>query len=161
MPDDTRIEELLSRRQALGNRRGLWANHWDDLARVMLPRRVGFVTQTTEGDRRTEDIFDGTPMQAARGLSNAVGGMIRPEGEQWHRIRAVEDVDENTDEAKDWFAGVDEGMRDAFDNPKSRMRQALGEADSDLVVLGTAIVFTGEGPENLLFQSLHFQFMIC
>ncbi len=155
MADETRVEELLSRRQALGKRRDLWNNHWDDLSRVMLPRRMGFVTQTIEGDRRTEDIFDGTPMQAARALGNAVGAQIRPEGEQWHRIRAVEDVDENSDEAKDWFARVDEIMRDAFDNPKSRMRQALGEADIDLVVFGTAVVFTGEGDSNLLFQSLH------
>jgi len=155
MSDESRVKELLSRRQALLGRRSLWNSHWDDLARVQLPRRLGFVTQTTDGDRRTEDIFDGTPMQAARALSNAVGGMIRPEGEDWHRIRAVEDADEATDEAKDWFADTDERMRDAFENPKARMRQALGEADIDLVVFGTSVVFTGEGDTNLLFQTLH------
>ena len=40
-------------------------------------------------------------MQAARALSNAVGAMIRPEGEDWHHIKAVEDIEGNTDEAKD------------------------------------------------------------
>ena len=155
MSDESRVKELLSRRQALKSRRSLWSSHWDDLARVQLPRRLGFVTQTSEGDRRTEDIFDGTPMQAARGLANAIGGMIRPEGEDWHRIRTVEDSDEATDEAKDWLADTDERMRDAFENPKARMRQALGEADIDLVVLGTGVVFTGEGDTNLLYQTLH------
>lgn len=155
MSDESRVKELLSRRQALKNRRGLWNTHWDDLAHVQLPRRLGFVTQTTEGDRRTDDIFDGTPMQAARALANAVGGMIRPEGEDWKRIRAVEDADEATDEAKDWFADTDERMNDAFANPKARMRQALGEGDIDLVVLGTTNVFSGEGDTNLLFQTLH------
>jgi hypothetical protein len=102
-----------------------------------------------------EDIYDSTPMQAARALANALGAMIRPEGEKWHRIRAVEDIDESSDEAGDWFADTDERMRDAFENPKSRMRQALGEADSDIVVFGTGVVFTGEGDNNLLFQTLH------
>ena len=155
MSDESRVKEILARRQALQNRRGLWSTHWDDLARVMLPRRLGFVTQTSEGDRRTEDIFDGTPMQAARGLGNTVGSMIRPEGEDWHRIRTVEDADEATDEAKDWLADTDERMRSAFESPKARMRQALGEADIDVVVLGTLIVFTGEGDQSLLFQTLH------
>ena len=155
MSDESRVKELLSRRQALRNRRGLWDSHWDDLARVQLPRRLGFVTQTSEGDRRTEDIFDGTPMQAARGLANAVGGFLRPDGEQWHLIRTVEDADGATDEAKDWLADTDERMRAAFDNPKARMRQAKGEADADLVVLGTAAVFTGQTDTSLLFQTLH------
>lgn len=155
MSDESRVKELLSRRQALRNRRGLWDSHWDDLARVQLPRRLGFVTQTTEGDRRTDDIFDGTPMQAARGLANAVGGFLRPDGEQWHHIRTVEDADGATDEAKDWLADTDERMRAAFDNPKARMRQAKGEADIDLVVFGTASVFTGETDTSLLFQTLH------
>lgn len=155
MSDESRVKDILSRRQALRGQRGLWDTHWDDLSRVQLPRRLGFVTQTTDGDRRTEDIYDGTPMQAARALSNAVGGMIRPEGEDWHTIHAVEDADEASDEAKEWLADTDERMRDAFENPKARMRQALGEADSDLVVLGTAVVFTGEGDSNLLFQTLH------
>ena len=155
MPDEARVEQILSRRTALKTRRGLWETHWDDLSRVQLPRRLGFVTQTSEGDRRTDDIFDGTPMQAARALANALGAMLRPEGEKWHKIRAVEDIDESTDEAGDWFADTDERMRDAFENPKSRMRQSLGEADSDLVVLGTAAVFTGQTDSNLLFQTLH------
>lgn len=155
MSDESRVKEILARRKTLKSRRGLWEGHWDDLTRVQLPRRQGFVTQTNEGDRRTEGIYDGTPMQAARALANSVGAMIRPEGEDWHHIRPAEDIDDNSDEAKDWFRLVDERMRDAFDNPKARMRQALGEADIDLVVLGTATVFTGEGDTSLLFQALH------
>ena len=155
MPDESRVKEILRRREALRSRRGLWASHWDNLARVQLPRRLGFVTDTSEGDRRTEDIYDGTPMQASRALANAIGGMIRPEGEDWHRVVTVEDADGATDEAKDWLADTDERMRDAFENPKARFRQATGEGDSDLVVLGTAVVFTGEGDTSLLFQTLH------
>ena len=153
MADESRVKQLLTRRKALRSRRGQWDSHWDDLSRVQLPRRLGFVTQTQDGDRRMDDIYDGTPMQAARGLANALGSMVRPEGEKWHSIHAVDGPE--TDEAKDWLADTDERMRDAFENPKSRMRQALGEGDSDLVVLGTAVVFMGEGDTNLLFQTLH------
>jgi len=155
MSDLSRVKDILRRRTALKSRRSSWDSHWDDLARVQLPRRQGFVTQMDDGDRKAEDIFDGTPMQAARALANAVGSMIRPQSEDWHHVRAAEDIDESTDEAKDWFAFTDQKMRNAFANPHARQRQALGEADIDLVVFGTGVVFTGEGDRSLLFQTLH------
>lgn len=155
MSDEDLVRGLIKRRDSLVERRGQWASHWDDLARVQLPRRLGFVSQTTEGDRRTEEIYDGTPMQAARGLANALGGMLRPDGEDWHQIKTVDDADEKTDEAKDWLADVDKKMREAIENPKARFRQATGEVDIDEVVLGTGVLFVGEGDESLLFQSLH------
>lgn len=155
MADESLVEEILKRRGTLLGRRGMWPTLWDDLARVQLPRRLGFVTATTDGDRRTEDIFDGTSLQAPRSLANAVGGMVRPEGENWHSIHTVEDIDGTTDEAKDWLADTDERMRTAFASPKARMRQSLGECDADLVVLGTGVVFTGEGDTNLLYQTLY------
>ena len=149
MPDENLVEGILRRRGTLRNRRGLWANHWDDLARVMLPRRLGFVADVTEGDRRTEDIYDGTPMQAARGLANALGMFLRPIGEQWFFIRA------SAPGGQEWLEDVEKKMMDALDNPAARLRQATGEVDIDLVVFGTGVMFVGEGDDSLLFQSLH------
>jgi len=75
-----RVNRLFKRWETLKGDKSKWNSHWDDLARVQLPRRLGFASTTVEGERRTDDIFDGTPMQAARGLANAVGGMLRPGG---------------------------------------------------------------------------------
>lgn len=137
--------------------RGVWDNHWDDLSRVQLPRRLGFSSSTVPGESRTEDLYDGTPMQAANGLANAIGGMLRPDGRKTAFIKTVEDADENTDEAKEWLADSEKRLDDELKNPKSRFRQATGECDLDLVVLGTACVFEGEGKNlnHLLFQSVH------
>ncbi len=152
-----RVEQTLRTWRAALQRRSLWHSHWEDLARVQLVRRLGFITQVVEGDRRTEDLYDGTSIREARRLANTVGGMTRPEGEPWHFIKTVEDADSKTDEAKDWLADTDERMRKAFNDPRARMRQATGEADLDLVVLGTAPMFVGEvlGQGRLIFQSVH------
>lgn len=151
------IKTALKRWEVLKAQRSPWMQHWDNLARVHSPRRSGFVTSVVEGRSRTDTLFDGTGMQAARGLANTVGGMLRPEGEPWHFIRAAEDDDENTDEAGDWFGDTDQRMRDAFDEPRARMRQAAGEIDLDLVVLGTGVMFEIEGGDlnHLFLQSLH------
>ncbi len=154
-----RITDILERWQTARSNRGLWHQHWEDLARVMLTRRIGFVTETIEGDRRMENLYDGTAIQMAQALANTVGGMLRPEGQQWFFIKAVEDADEQTDEAKDWLTDTEDRMRKAQDDPRSRFRQAMGEKDLDLVVLGTAPLFIGEivGQSRLIFQAISLQ----
>lgn len=151
-----RAKKLVKRWRSLREERGQWYAQCDDLARVMLPSRLGFTSQTYPGDRRTEDIYDSTAMQARRGLANAVGSMLRPEGQQWIFIESA-DEDELDDEGLAWMADSEDRMRDAFDNPKARFRQATGEADSDLVTFGTANIFTSESDamDHLRFQTIH------
>ncbi len=150
-----RIKSLIKRWKVLREAKSLYHGHWDDLARVMLPRRLGFASTTIEGERRTDDIFDGTPMQAARGLANAIGGMMRPEGLPTVDMRAEDDGLNALGEVQDWLGDAEERLKDAFNNPKARFRQASGEKDQDLVVFGTAIMFIGESRNRLLFQSIH------
>ena len=138
-----RVQRRLDRWRNLKVNKGQWMLHWEDLARLMLPRRMGFVTQMTEGERRTEEIYDATAMRAARGLANAVGQLLRPEGEKFLIMRAADDKLNNLDEVQDWLGRSEDKLLDAIFNPKARFRQAVGEADTDLVVFGTAINFIG------------------
>ena len=152
-----RITKLLERWRKLQTEKSQWHNHYEDLARVMLPGRLGFAQTTITGERRTDDIFDGTPMQAARGLANAIGGMMRPEGLPQVTMRAEDDALNDMDEVQEWLSDSEEKQKNAFNNPRARFRQASGEKDLDLVVFGTAILFEGESTKrnNLLFQSIH------
>lgn len=152
-----RAQELVRRFKSLKSGRSQFDNHWEDLSYVMLPGRQGFVTDTTPGSKRSDNTFDGTPMQAARGLANAVGGMQRPDGQKFFFVKASDDAVSDTDEAKEWLAAVEDSMMEAMLNPKARFRQATGEVDLDLVVLGTGVLFIGERQrlDGLLYQSLH------
>src|SRR3990172_7057744 len=119
----------------------MWPHTWEDIARVQRPGRLGFITDMQPGERRTDELFDGTSMQAARMLANAVSWMLYPDGEPWVFIKTVEDSDESTGEAKDWMADAEERMRDAFDDPRARFRQTTGEVTLDALTLPTAIKF--------------------
>lgn len=151
------IDKLIARWRRLSGEKSQWHQHWDDLARVMLPRRMGFTTTVIEGERRTDDIYDGTPMQAARSLANAVGGMMRPQGLPEIQMEADDDALNNLGEAQEWLADSKDRLRNAFSNPKARYLQVAPEIDQDLVVFGTGCEFIGEGKSrnHLLFQSLH------
>ncbi len=123
----------------------------------MLPRRIGFVTQRVDGERRTEEIYDGTPMRAARGLANAVSQLLRPEGEKWIIMKAEDEELNNSDEVQLWLKMAEEILIAAMYNPKARFRQASGESDTDLVVFGTAAMFTGRSRtgRHLQYTSSH------
>ena len=151
------VDKLITRWRKLAGDKSRRHSHWDDLARVMLPRRMGFTTTVVEGERRTDDIYDGTPMQAARGLANAIGGMMRPSGIPQIQMRADDDALNNLGEAKDWLADSTDRFLNAYSNPKARYLQVAPEIDQDLVVFGTAVEFVGESKNRnrLLFQSLH------
>ena len=152
-----RVKNIIKRWKTAQSEKSQWHNHWDDLSRVMLPARMGFASTTVEGARRTADIFDGTPMQAARGLANAIGGMMRPEGLPKVDMKTEDDALNNMDEVKDWLSDSEERLKEAFNNPKARFRQASAEKDLDLVVFGNAVMFIGESAQHnrLFFQSLH------
>ena len=157
MAELSRVEKHIRRRSLLRNRRGQFEQLWDDLSRVLLTRRQGFVTHTEDGDNRTDDIFDGTGIQAARSLANTVGSMIRPEGQIFARIRAEDHNLEREDENAFWLADTTERFNRALKNPKSRFRQATGECDMDLVVFGTGVLYSGlsNSKDHLIFQSVH------
>lgn len=151
------VKYVLKRYATQTSLKSSWSTHWDDLCRVMLPRRMGFATTQVDGARRTEDIYDGTPMQAARGLANAVAGLMRPQGLPELEMKVDEDEINDMEEAQAWLTDSVKRLKAAFNNPKARFRQASGEKDLDLVVLGTAILFIGESANrsNLLFQTVH------
>ncbi len=141
--NSVRAKRRIERWKSFKTNKGQWLSHWEDLARLMLPRRLGFITQMTEGERRTEEIYDGTPMRSARGLANAVGQLLRPEGEKFFFIRAEDDRLNSSDEVQDWLKRSEDKLLNSIYNPKARFRQAAGEADMDLVVFGTAVNFVG------------------
>ena len=155
--DEKRVLSHLKRQKAAQNRRSQFEQHWDDLARVLLPRRQGFMSKLGEGDQRVDSIYDGTPMQGARSLANTVGAMIRPEGQDLTVIRTENDQLSQIGEVQDWLGRATENLNEAIRDPRARFRQATGEVDLDLVVLGTGILYLGLGTDqdHLLFQSVH------
>lgn len=152
-----RVRHHIKKQAAASNRRSQFEEHWSDLSRVLLPTRQGFTQTVVDGDYRMENIFDGTPMQAARSLANTVGAMIRPEGQTLAEVKAQDDALNQQGEVQEWMGRATEILDSHIRNPLARFRQATGEVDLDLVVMGTGILFVGlaQSQENLIFQSVH------
>lgn len=134
----------------------LWYEHYDDLAQVHLPFSLGFTTSIQPGDQLTAENFDGTPMHGARSLSNNVGFFLRPENQDWIRMKIDNDQINDTDEARQWIGASLERFITALRQPSARFQQATSEVDTSLVVFGTGLLFVGENRlrNGFLFRSL-------
>jgi len=148
------VKDLIKRSKKVRETQSVWNPHYDDLARVHIPRLLGFSEQMDRGTSRVDDIYDGTPMRAARGLSNAIGSLMRPEGEKWASVTSRA---QNLDDAGfEWLEDASMKLRDGMDNPKARFRQATAETDLQLTVFGTAPMFISEARvlNRLMFKAL-------
>lgn len=155
MSDIRRAKKFIALYGELKQRKGLFSSHLEDIASVLLPRRSGFAQFELHGERLQDEIFDNTGQQAARGLANTIGNILRPE--RFFGIRAEDDALNEDEEALLWMSAVEEKLFRAFENPRSRFKQSLAEADLDLVTFGTASVFIGERADlgGLNFNTLH------
>ena len=150
------VHDLLSRYRSLKAERRVWESHWQDLAEVFLPRRADFTTTQVAGGKRTERIFDGTPMLARRGLAAAVDGLLKPKTSRWFRLRPRDPELEADDAVKRWVELAEERLWSALYDPRAKFVQRTAEVDDDLVTFGTGVLFVGEaaGLDRLLFRSV-------
>ncbi len=58
------IAQLDRRFKSLQSTRSNWERHWQELADYMLPRKADITKKRTQGDKRTELIYDGTAIHA-------------------------------------------------------------------------------------------------
>src|SRR3990172_3744338 len=154
MADITKLLELYAEMQRAKSK---IESHFADIAAVMRPEKGGFAGQDNpDGNRLWDEILDTTPQEATRGLANALGAMMRPDGQKWFFIRADDTTLNDDDDARLWFDEVENRMQKrAFSNPKSRFRQMMAESDRDIVIFNTAALFAGERRDmtGMLYQT--------
>lgn len=151
-----RASDILTRFKPISANQDVWRSHWQDCADVMAPHMPGFTRTWAQGERRTNQIYDGTPMLAVRGLVSAIDGMLKPKTSRWMTIRAAEDGLNESDAVKSWLDKATDIVFREFYRPKARFIQATGETDHSLVVLGSGTVFITEAKSKngLVFHSL-------
>ncbi len=143
------FNKLVSERRVLDD-------HFQRLGELMLPRKSEFVTKKASGARRMENVYDSSPILAARDLASAISTLLKPRTQQWFNWRATNTVLNRNSEVKLWLEEVEKIMFNAMYRREARFVHASGEKDLDLVVFGTGIMFIGmtRNLRNLLFKPM-------
>ena len=147
-------KNLLKRFDRLKSQRQNWESHWQEIADYMQPRKADVTKTRSRGDKRTELIFDSSPLQSVELLAASLHGMLTNPSTPWFSLRFKEEDMEFEDEAKEWLESATETMYAAFN--KSNFQQEIFELYHDLITFGTAAMFIEEDDEDILkFSTRH------
>ena len=145
---------LMKRFDRLSSQRQNWETHWQEVADYMMPRKADVTKTRSRGDKRTELIFDSSPLQAVELLSASLHGMLTNPSTPWFTLRFKDEEIENEDEAKLWLEASTDAMYTAFN--RSNFQQEIFELYHDLITFGTAAMFIEEDDEDVLkFSTRH------
>ena len=154
MEQTDKAKILLKRFDRLKSQRQNWESHWQEVADYMQPRKADVTKTRSKGDKRTELIFDSSPLQSVELLSASLHGMLTNPSTPWFSLKFKDTGMENEDEAKTWLESVTEVMYSAFN--QSNFQQEIFELYHDLITFGTAAMFIEEDDEdNLKFSTRH------
>ena len=147
------IAQLDRRYKTLQSQRSNWENHWQELADYMLPRKADITKKRTQGDKRTELIYDGTAIHAVELLASSLHGMLTSPSSPWFSMRYRNPDLQNNDLANEWLELCLDQMYQAFN--RSNFQQEIHELYYDLVVFGTAAFYIESNEDGLRFSSRH------
>jgi hypothetical protein len=154
MAQTDKAKNLLKRYDRLKSQRQNWESHWQEVADYMQPRKADVTKTRSKGDKRTELIFDGSPLQSVELLAASLHGMLTNPSTPWFSLRFKQNDMENEDEAKEWLEDATEVMYSAFN--KSNFQQEIFELYHDLITFGTAAMFIEEDDEDIIkFSTRH------
>lgn len=147
------VTRLNTRYQTLKSQRSNWEQHWQQLADYMLPRKADIVKKRTQGDKRTDLIYDGTAVHAVELLASSLHGMLTSPSTPWFSMRYRDPALQQSDAANEWLETCLDQMYQAFH--RSNFQQEIHELYYDLVVFGTGALYVeGEG-NGLRFACRH------
>jgi hypothetical protein len=145
---------IMARFDRLKTGRQNWETHWQEVADYMQPRKADVTRTRSKGDKRTELVFDSSPIQAVELLAASLHGMLTNPSTPWFSLRYKDQGLDMDDEAKLWLEGVTETMYTAFN--RSNFQQEIFELYHDLITFGTAAMFIEEDQNDLLkFSTRH------
>ena len=147
-------KSLIARFDRLKTQRQNWETHWQEVADYMQPRKADVTKTRSKGDKRTELIFDASPIQAVELLAASLHGMLTNPATPWFSLRFKNPDLENEDEAKLWLENATEVMYTAFN--RSNFQQEIFELYHDLITFGTAAMFIEEDDDDIIkFSTRH------
>ena len=154
MSEVTPLVQMLDRRyKTLRSQRTNWENHWQQLADYMLPRKADITKKRSQGDKRTELIFDGTAIHAVELLSSSLHGMLTSPSTPWFSMRYRDPLLQQNDVANEWLEAALDQVYKAFQ--RSNFQEQIHELYYDLVVFGTGALYVEQDPSGVRFSCRH------
>lgn len=147
------IKSVVARFEYIKGRRDNWNTHYQELADYMLPRKADIVRKRSRGEKRMEQIYDGTALQSVDLLSASLHGMLTSGATPWFHLDMKDSAVGRDDDVQEWLEDSSQRMIRAFN--QSNFETEVHEMYVDLVVFGTGCMFIEMDNGQLRFSTRH------
>lgn len=135
------VEDVCKRFRQLEGDRGNWETHWEEIAERVLPRQIGFVGERTNGEKKTQKVFDSRPAIALDRFAAVMDSMLTPRHQKWHNLRTT-DEDLNRDhDVQAWFYQVNNILYSARYSPRANFSGQNFERWISTGAFGTGVLY--------------------
>lgn len=155
-------EELIDVYNSIKGDRGTWEDHWEEIAERILPRQMGFTGERTDGEKRTQKIYDSRALIALERFANVMDSMLTPRQTKWHNLKVTNPDLQRLREVQDWFYAVNQRLFDFRYSPRANFAGQNTERWISMGAFGTGGLFidydaaTGIRYRNVHLKDLYF-----
>lgn len=144
---DSRVDEIMRDYEQMQSDRGVWEEHWREIAERVLPRQNWFAaSDKTPGEKRTEKIFDATAGLALERFAAAMESMLTPRTMKWHKLKTSEVALLDNIQVQAYLDEVTNILFQIRYNPKANFASQVHETYMSLGAFGTGAIFIDDIP---------------
>lgn len=145
MPD-SRADEVLRGYDRLKGARGTWESHWQEVAERVWPHMADMTGWRSQGQKRTEKVFDSTAVRALPRFASAMDSMLTPATQLWHGLQTgVPELDDDV-EVQRWCDAIRDLLFRMRYAPTANFASQVFECWMSLGAFGTNALFVDELP---------------
>lgn len=148
----------------LSGNRGNWESHWKEIAERVWPSHSQLFTSRgtglTEGERRTQELYDSTAAVALGRFGAILDSLLTPRNQTWHRLQASDPALMKDHEVATWFEDLNRALfryryapKANFASQNQLIYKSLGAYGSGCMWIDKLRLPTGE--KGLRYKSMH------
>jgi len=139
-------EAKIAEHKSLKGARENWDSYWQDLADFVYPLKNNITKEFHPGERRVENILDGTAIEANDKLASGMFGYMCPAHKQWFIFRARDPQLAQIEEVQWYFSDVSHKIMKYM--YESHFALEIHEDFLDLGGFGTSNLYVEDGVET-------------
>lgn len=141
-PEDT-AKEIIKEYSRLEQERRQYDRPWQDIRELVRPNAQDFYRNASKGDTRTENIYDGTAVQANEEFASAIQSYMVSPTERWFALE-IDGKDSQTlnqDETViSWLSKVSDAIYNEYSDDRTNHASAVNEALQDIGAFGNCVL---------------------
>lgn len=155
MPENN-ADELIKRQGQLKSDRANFETQWQEIAELMSPFRSDFIADKTDGEKRMQKIFDGSPGIALENLAAGLWGSNTNSALDWFELETEEPGLNEEFDVQLWLEQATRALRGLFANNGQQFYGQQLDLNHDLCGFGTGVFYIEEDPDRFIrFATRH------